>query len=146
MIVVRTDKYNIEGLQVEVEDPLAMDELDTADYLADEYLALSLGETVVIWRSSCDEVSARQILSHQHRVEWGLEQAHQLHHKGRLYEGMEHIFLCPHLPLLLLLVLGCCKHACPEVLHQEHMAKGAGADLPDDLVPLLEVVPLPRLP
>ena len=48
VVVVGVGEHDVEGLEVEVEDPLAVDELDASHDLADEDLAFPLGQTVVV--------------------------------------------------------------------------------------------------
>ena len=74
VVVVGVGKHDVEGLEVEVDDPLAVDELDAPDDLSDEYLALPLSETIVVRSRPGDQVAAGQVLGHQHRVQRGLEQ------------------------------------------------------------------------
>ena len=48
VIVVRVGEHDVEGLEVEVEDALAVDELDAPHNLPDEDLALPLSQAVVV--------------------------------------------------------------------------------------------------
>ena len=145
VVILWVDEYNIEGFDVEVEDPLAVDELDSSDNLSDENLALSLGETIVVGGSPRDEVPTSQVFCHKDRVERPLIEADQLDYEGGLYEGTQHGDLRPHLVLLLLLVLGCCKFSCSCVLHKEDVSKGSRTNLPFNLISLLELVQFARL-
>jgi len=145
VVILWVDEYNIEGFDVEVEDPLAVDELDSSDNLSDEHLALSLSETIVVRGGSCDEVPTSQVFCHKDRVEGPLIEADQLDNKGRLYQGTEHRHLSSNLAFLLLLIFGCCKFTCHCVLHKEHVSKGSRTNLPFNLITLLEFVQFTRL-
>ena len=48
VVVVRVGEHDVEGLEVEVEDALAVDELDAPHNLPDEDLALPLSQAVVV--------------------------------------------------------------------------------------------------
>ena len=48
VVVVGVGEHDVEGLEVEVEDPLAVDELDAPHNLPDEDLALPLSQAVVV--------------------------------------------------------------------------------------------------
>ena len=48
VVVVGVGEHDVEGLEVEVEDPLAVDELDASHNLSDEDLAFPLSQAVVV--------------------------------------------------------------------------------------------------
>ena len=48
VVVVGVGEHDVEGLEVEVEDPLAVDELDASHDLSDEDLAFPLSQAVVV--------------------------------------------------------------------------------------------------
>ena len=48
IIVLDVSEHDVEGLEVEVEDPLAVDELDASHDLSDEDLAFPLSQAVVV--------------------------------------------------------------------------------------------------
>ena len=60
VVVVRVGEHDVEGLEVEVEDALAVDELDAPHNLPDEDLAFPLGQAVVVGGRSGDQVSVVQ--------------------------------------------------------------------------------------
>ena len=55
VVVVRVGEHDVEGLEVEVEDALAVDELDAPHNLPDEDLALPLSQAVVVRRRPGDK-------------------------------------------------------------------------------------------
>ena len=87
VVIFRADKDNIERLDVKVEDPLAVDKLDSSDNLSNEHLALSLRQTIVVRGGPGDQIPASEVFCHQHGVERSFVEANQLHHKGGLNEG-----------------------------------------------------------
>ena len=48
VVVVGVGEHDVEGLEVEVEDPLAVDELDASHNLSDEDLAFPLSQAVLV--------------------------------------------------------------------------------------------------
>ena len=115
VVVVWVGKHDVEGLEVEVEDALAVDELDSPHNLSDEDLTFPLCQAVVVGgrsgdhvlivqgrrRVPGDEVPPSEVLGHQDRVERGLVEANQLHHEGRLDQRSEHLGLAAHFLFLL---------------------------------------------
>ena len=65
VVVVRVGEHDVEGLEVEVEDALAVDELDSPHNLSDEDLAFPLCQAVVVGGRSGDHVL---IVQGWHRV------------------------------------------------------------------------------
>ena len=56
VVVVGVGEHDVEGLEVEVEDALAVDELDPPDNLPDEDLAFPLCQAIVVGGRSGDHV------------------------------------------------------------------------------------------
>ena len=65
VVVVRVGEHDVEGLEVEVEDALAVDELDSPHNLSDEDLTFPLCQAVVVGGRSGDHVL---IVQGWHRV------------------------------------------------------------------------------
>ena len=55
VVVVGVGEHDVEGLEVEVEDALAVDELDPSHNLSDEDLAFPLCQAVIVRGRSGDE-------------------------------------------------------------------------------------------